>query len=80
MNDELKTKFIVHRSSFITNFAAWSNLREISGRNLNQIAAALGMEKHEVLRGLELRKADTALARTVQQKLATLIAARNSAA
>lgn len=58
-------------------FAAWSNSREISGRNLNAIAQALGMEKHEVLKGIELRKADSAIARMVQAKLERLLASRN---
>lgn len=59
-----------------TAFAAWSASREISGRNLNIIATALNMEKHEVLRGIELRKQDTAIARAVQQKLERLIAVK----
>jgi len=63
-----------------TAFAAWSNSREISGRNLNLIAQALSMEKHEVLQGIELRKQDSALARQVQQKLERLIATRTDAA
>ncbi len=63
-----------------TAFAAWGNNREISGRNLNAIAQALGMEKHEVLKGIELRKKDSAIARQVQQKLEALIASRTVAA
>jgi hypothetical protein len=62
-----------------TAFAAWSNAREISGRNLNAIAQALGMEKHEVLRGIELRKQDTVTARKVQAKLEQLLTIRNTA-
>ena len=62
-----------------TAFAAWSNSREISGRNLKIIATALGIEKHEVLKGLELRKQDSAIARAVQQKLEALIASRTAA-
>lgn len=62
-----------------TAFAAWSNNREISGRNLNAIAEALGMAKHEVLEGIELRKQDSATARAVQGKLERLIARRNAA-
>jgi hypothetical protein len=62
-----------------TAFAAWSSSREISGRNLKIIATALGMEKHEVLQGIELRKTDTAIARAVQQKLEALIAKRTAA-
>jgi hypothetical protein len=63
-----------------TAFASWSNNREISGRNLNIIARALGMEKHEVLKGIELRKRDTALARAVQEKLEHLISSRTASA
>jgi hypothetical protein len=62
-----------------TAFAAWSANREISGRNLNAIATALGMPKHEVLKGIELRKADTAIARAVQEKLERLLASRTTA-
>jgi hypothetical protein len=62
-----------------TAFAAWSGTREISGRNLKIIAVALGMEKHQVLEGIELRKKDTATARAVQERLETLIARRTTA-
>ncbi|WNZ22719.1 hypothetical protein HJG54_07520 [Leptolyngbya sp. NK1-12] len=53
-----------------SNFAAWSNHRHISKRNLGIIATALGMEKSEVLRGFELRRHDNRTAQTVAAKLA----------
>lgn len=58
--------------------AAWSSTREISGKNLSAMAKALGMEKHEVLQGIELRKQDTAIARDVQRKLEQFIVNRNT--
>jgi hypothetical protein len=58
-----------------SNFAAWSNARHISEKNLTVIAQALGMEKPEVLRGFELRRHDNRTAQTVAAKLEALITA-----
>jgi hypothetical protein len=56
-----------------SNFAAWSSTRHISEKNLGVIAAALGMEKSEVLRGFELRRQDTKAAKAVTEKLSALM-------
>ncbi|MEP0923476.1 hypothetical protein [Leptolyngbya sp. ST-U4] len=55
-----------------SNFTAWSSRRHISERNLGVIADALGIEKSEVLRGFELRRQDTRMAREVAEKLERL--------
>ena len=56
-----------------SNFAAWTHKRHISEKNLKVIADALGMPKHEVLRGFEMRRKDEVAAREVQAKLEKLI-------
>ncbi|MDX2215256.1 MAG: hypothetical protein SFY66_18475 [Oculatellaceae cyanobacterium bins.114] len=57
-----------------SNFAAWSNNRHISERNLGAIAQALGMEKSEVLRGFELRRKDNQTTAKITERIEALIA------
>lgn len=62
-----------------SNFAAWSNSRGISERNLNLIAQRLGISKLEFMQGLELRRQDAAITREVAAKFEKLIALRGVA-
>lgn len=61
-----------------SNFSAWINQRRISERNLERIAQRLGMSKPDLLVGLELRRNNAAIARTVQAKANRLIEFLNS--
>lgn len=56
------------------DFAAWTKSRGLSERSLNVLAEQLGMEKTDLLKGLELRRQDAALARKVQERIKQLIA------
>lgn len=60
-----------------SNFAAWTAKRKLSERNMNLIAERLGMDKYEFMRGLEMKRADVAIAREVQAKFEKIIAARS---
>lgn len=55
-------------------FSAWSTGRQMSERSMELIAHALGITKSDVLQGFELRRKDSALARTAQDKAEKLIA------
>ncbi|NJO74189.1 MAG: hypothetical protein HC833_10800 [Leptolyngbyaceae cyanobacterium RM1_406_9] len=61
-----------------SNFSAWSNHRRISERSLERVAQMLGMSKLDLLKGLELRRQDAAIARTTQAKANRLIKFLNS--
>lgn len=51
-----------------SNFSAWSSHRQISERNLERIAARLGMTKGEFIEALDLRRRDTARAKIAEIK------------
>jgi len=61
-----------------SNFSAWSNDRRISERSLERIASRLGMSKVDLLKGLELRRQNAAIARAAQSKATRLIKFFNS--
>ncbi|MBD2019234.1 hypothetical protein H6F43_03435 [Leptolyngbya sp. FACHB-36] len=56
-----------------SNFAAWNGNRRISERSLERIAQSIGMDKPDLLRALELRRQDAAIARNAQTKADKLI-------
>jgi hypothetical protein len=59
-----------------SDFAAWTKSRGLSERSLNAISQELGMEKPDLLKGLELRREDAAIARKVQERMKWLAAQR----
>jgi hypothetical protein len=61
-----------------SNFSAWSNHRRISERSLERVAQRLRISKLDLLKGLELRRQDAAIARAAQAKATHLIKFLNS--
>jgi transcriptional regulator with XRE-family HTH domain len=57
-----------------SNFVAWSHRRRISERSLERIAQRLNISKADLLKGIELRRQDAAIARAAQTKTDQLIA------
>ena len=59
-------------------FSAWTKSRRLSERSLTLVAERLGMDEHDVLKGLTLRRRDAAIARKFQERVRQLVEAKKA--